>query len=234
MENEKITAIVLAGGSGKRMGGDCKKQYMLLGQKPILYYSLKTFQESCVNEIVLVTNEPEYCTKEIIQKYGLDKVTKIVPGGAERYHSVYAGLQAAEGCGYVLIHDGARPFVTETMIQDSLTAVKEYQACIIGMPVKDTIKVADEKGFAAQTPERAKVWQIQTPQTFSYPLIWKAYQKVLKEEPAGITDDAMVVEYSNSAKVKLIRGNYENIKITTPEDIEIAELFLKKVVDKSL
>ena len=97
MKKEKVTAIVLAGGSGKRMGGACKKQYLLLGEKPILYYSLKTFQESCVDEIILVTNEPEYCTREIIQKYGLDKVTKIVPGGAERYHSVYAGLQAEIG-----------------------------------------------------------------------------------------------------------------------------------------
>ncbi len=232
MEKEKITAIVLAGGSGKRMGSACKKQYMLLGQKPLLYYSLKTFQKSCIDEIVLVTNEPEYCKNEIIQKYDLNKVTKIVSGGAERWHSVYAGLLAAEQCSYVLIHDGARPFVTENMINDSLAAVREYQACVIGMPVKDTIKVADEREFAEQTPERAKVWQIQTPQTFSYPLIWKAYQKIRKEQPRGITDDAMVLEYGNFAKVKLIRGCYENIKITTPEDMEIAELFLKKVVDK--
>lgn len=228
MQKEKVTAIVLAGGSGSRMGSACKKQYMLLGKKPLLYYSLRTFQESCVDEIVLVTNEAEYCQKEIIQKYGLDKVTKIVPGGAERYHSVYAGLCAVSECSYVLIHDGARPFVTETMINDSLEAARKYQACIIGMPVKDTIKIADESEFAEQTPERAKVWQIQTPQTFSYPLIRKAYQKVLKEEPNGITDDAMVVEYANLAKVKLIRGSYENIKITTPEDMKIAELFLKK------
>ena len=227
MKKEKVTAIVLAGGSGKRMGGACKKQYLLLGEKPILYYSLKTFQESCVDEIILVTNEPEYCTREIIQKYGLDKVTKIVPGGAERYHSVYAGLQAAD-CDYVLIHDGARPFVTEAMIDDSLAAARKYQACIVGMPVKDTIKIADEKEFAAHTPKRDKVWQIQTPQTFFYPLIWEAYQKILKEEPMGITDDAMAVEYSNSIGVKLIRGNYRNIKITTQEDLEIAELFLKK------
>ena len=228
MQKEKVTAIVLAGGSGSRMGSACKKQYMLLGKKPLLYYSLKTFQESCVDEIVLVTNEPEYCQKEMIQKYDFDKVTKIVPGGAERYHSVYAGLQAASECSYVLIHDGARPFVTETMINESLAAARNYQACVIGMPVKDTIKIADEREFAEQTPERAKVWQIQTPQTFSYPLILEAYQKVLKEKPKGITDDAMVVEYANLAKVKLIRGSYENIKITTPEDMKIAELFLKK------
>lgn len=228
MKKETVAAIILAGGSGTRMGGICKKQYMLLGRKPLLYYSLKTFQESCVDEIVLVTNEAEYCREEIIQKYRLDKVTKIVPGGKERYHSVYAGLLAADGCSYVLIHDGARPFVTETMIEDSLKTVKTYQACIVGMPVKDTIKIADDKGFSVQTPERAKVWQIQTPQTFFYPLILKAYEKILREQPKGITDDAMAVEYGNFAKVKLIQGSYENIKITTPEDMKIAELFFEK------
>lgn len=228
MQKDKITAIVLAGGSGKRMGGDCKKQYMLLAGKPILYYSLKVFQESCVDEIILVTNEKEYCQKEIIQKYHLDKVTQIVPGGAERYHSVYAGLSAIKECDYVLIHDGARPFITQDIINDSIAAVKEHSACVVGMPVKDTIKIADDRNFAKDTPDREKVWQIQTPQTFSYPLILDAYQKVLAEKPAGITDDAMIIEYGNYAKVKMIPGSYENIKITTSEDMIIAEAFLHK------
>lgn len=232
MEKETVTAIVLAGGSGTRMGGVCKKQYMQLGHKPLLYYSLKTFQESCVDQIVLVTNEPEYCKEEIIQKYGLDKVKSIVPGGKERCHSVYAGLLAASECSYVLIHDGARPFVTESMIDDSLSAVRNCQACIVGMPVKDTIKIVNEEGFAEQTPQREKVWQIQTPQTFSYPLILNAYRKILKERPEGITDDSMAVEYGNFTKVRILQGSYENIKITTPEDMKIAEMFLKKVVDK--
>lgn len=228
MQKDRITAIVLAGGSGKRMGGDCKKQYMLLDGKPILYYSLKIFQESSVDEIVLVTNEEEYCQKEIIQKYHLDKVTQIVPGGAERYHSVYAGLLAIKECDYVLIHDGARPFITQDIVNGSIAAVKEYSACIVGMPVKDTIKIADDRNFTKDTPAREKVWQIQTPQTFSYPLILDAYQKVLAEKPAGITDDAMIIEYGNYAKVKMIPGSYENIKITTPEDMVIAEAFLHK------
>lgn len=227
MKKEKVTAIVLAGGSGKRMGGACKKQYMLLGGRPLLYYSLKTFQESCVDEIVLVTNEAEYCREAIVQKHGLDKVAKIVPGGEERYHSVYAGLLAAEECSYVLIHDGARPFVTKDMIDNSLAEARNCQACILGMPVKDTIKIADKDGFAEHTPKRERVWQIQTPQTFFYPLILKSYQKILKERPEGITDDAMAVEYGGCARVKLIQGSYENIKITTPEDMKIAEMFLK-------
>ncbi len=228
MQKDKITAIVLAGGSGKRMGGSCKKQYMLLADHPVLSYSLKTFQKSCVDEIILVTNEKEYCHKEIIQKYHIDKVTNIVPGGAERYHSVYAGLLAAGECSYVLVHDGARPFLTQEMINASIEAVKEYHACAIGMPVKDTIKIADKENFAIKIPARESVWQIQTPQTFSYSLLLKAYQKVLAEQPEGITDDAMVIEYGGYTKVKLIRGSYENIKITTPEDMTIAEAFLNR------
>ena len=225
---KKITAIVLAGGSGTRMGGDCKKQYLSLDGKPILFYSLHAFQQSRVDEIILVTNEREYCRNEIIRKYSLNKVKKIVPGGKERFHSVYAGLLAAKDCGYIFIHDGARPFLTEDMIEESIDAVKIHFACAVGMPVKDTIKLADDEDFAAQTPKRERVWQVQTPQTFSYPLILKAYQKILKEQPKGITDDAMVVEYGRYAKVKLIPGSYENIKITTPEDMAVAEAFLKR------
>lgn len=228
MSEEKITAIILAGGSGKRMGGDIKKQYMLLAGYPVLYYSLKVFQESCVDEIILVTNEEEYCQKEIIEKYHFHKVKHIVPGGAERYDSVYAGLIAAENCSYVLIHDGARPFVTQKMIEDSVEMVKTCHACVVGMPVKDTIKIADEEDFAIKTPAREKVWQIQTPQTFSYSLILEAYEKILADSPNGITDDAMVVEYGRQSRVKLIQGSYENLKITTPEDIIIAEALLYK------
>lgn len=226
MRKEKVTAIVLAGGSGKRMGQACKKQYIHLAGKPILLYSLQAFQKSSADEIILVTNETEYCQKEIIEKYCLDKVKKIVPGGAERYHSVYQGLCASVDCDYVLIHDGARPFVTEEIIERSICAAKEFDACAVGMPVKDTIKLADHEGFASGTPDRSRVWSIQTPQAFSYPLIREAYEQVWKEQPAGITDDAMVVEYSGLAKVKLIRGDYRNIKITTPEDLVIGEAFL--------
>lgn len=228
MQNEKITAIVLAGGSGKRMESDCKKQYMLLAEKPLLYYALRTFQESPVDEIILVTNEEEYCRFEILEKYHLNKVSKIVPGGAERYHSVYQGLMAAKGCDYVLIHDGARPFITDEMIRESIENVKKYKACAIGVPVKDTIKIVDEERFAKKTPLREYLWQMQTPQTFSYSLIAEAYKKVFKEQPEGITDDAMVIEYGGLAKVKMLMGSYRNIKITTPEDMIIAEAFLGK------
>lgn len=228
MGRDRITAILLAGGSGKRMGGDCKKQYMLLDGHPLLYYSLKAFQESPVDEIVLVTNEEAYCREELVEKYHFDKVGKIVPGGKERYLSVYNGLLEAKESSYVLIHDGARPFVTGEIILRCIEEVKVHQACVAGMPVKDTIKIADENGFARQTPDRSYVYLIQTPQAFSYPLILRAYKKVMEEQVQGITDDAMVVEYLQEKKVKLIEGSYQNIKITTPEDCLIAEAFLIK------
>ncbi|MBO5302969.1 MAG: 2-C-methyl-D-erythritol 4-phosphate cytidylyltransferase [Lachnospiraceae bacterium] len=232
MQKEKIAAIVLAGGSGKRMGSACKKQYLELDGKPVLYYALKAFQDSpLIDEIILVTNEPEFCMKELVFKHNMDKVIKTVPGGRERYHSVYNGLKALQDekmCSYVLIHDGARPFVTEDIIYRSIEAAKEYQACVVGMPAKDTIKIADGMGFADVTPERSSVWMVQTPQTFAFPLIMQAYEQIQKNTPKGITDDAMVVESQQLARVKLIEGSYENIKLTTPEDMEIAEVFLKR------
>lgn len=231
MQKEKITAIVLAGGSGNRMGAACKKQYMLLAGRPLLFYALDAFEISPVDEIILVSNEPDFCRQQIIQKYNLQKVTQIVPGGEERYHSVYNGLAAAAGSRYVLIHDGARPFLTKDIINRSIEAVRLHQACITGMPAKDTIKIADPEGFAAQTPSRDTVWQVQTPQTFSYPLILKAYQSIMKKMPEGIavTDDAMVLEHTGGTKIKFILGSYQNIKITTPEDLLIAEAFLKEM-----
>ena len=235
---KRYAAIVLSAGKGARMNSDVPKQYLMLDDKPVLYYSLHTFQQSRVEDIILVSGREDiaYCQDEIVEKYHFTKVRAVVPGGRERYHSVYCGLRELEKLhqapDYVMIHDGARPFVSQAIIERCADAVEQSQACVAGMPVKDTIKIADDKGFSEQTPERAKVWQIQTPQTFFYPLILKAYEKILREQPQGITDDAMAVEYGNFAKVKLIQGSYENIKITTPEDMKIAELFLKKVVDK--
>lgn len=225
----KYTAIVLAAGSGKRMNTIVHKQYLLLDGKPILYYSLKAFEDSRVSEIVLVTGdgEEEYCQKEIIQKYGLQKVCHVVKGGKERYHSVYEGLKAVRKTDYVLIHDGARPFIDKDIIERSIETVEKYQACVVGMPAKDTIKIADELGFAADTPDREHVWQVQTPQTFSYSLIMQAYEKLMACNKRQVTDDAMVLEQMTNQTVKLIEGSYRNIKITTPEDLLVAETYLK-------
>lgn len=229
---EKITAIVLAAGAGKRMNSEIHKQYMMLGDKPVLYYALKAFERSAVTGIVLVVGagEIEYCSKEIVEKYKIQKVDAIVEGGKERYHSVYAGLVAAAESEYVLIHDGARPFVTEDIIARSIETVKVEKACIVGMPVKDTIKVVGEDGFAKETPARSGLWQIQTPQTFSYPLILEAYQQVIARDDSRVTDDAMVLELSTGCQVKVIEGSYQNIKITTPEDILVAEIYLMSVL----
>ena len=231
----KTTAIVLAGGRGKRMNSVVPKQFLMIKDKPVLYYSLKAFEDSFIDSVILVTSEDdrEYCKKEIVRKYGFDKVEKIVTGGKERYHSVLNGIKAAGECDYLFIHDGARPFVTQDMLARLLEIVKESKACVAGMPVKDTIKISDEEGCIASTPKRELVWMIQTPQVFDFELIKKAYLILEKDEYSlhkkgiSITDDAMVVEMLLGEKVKLVEGSYQNIKITTPEDLAIAEGFLK-------
>lgn len=230
MQKEKCTAVVLAAGRGKRMGTDVQKQYLEIGGKPVLYYSLEVFEKSeIIDEIVLVVgeNQSEYCQTEIVDKYGFKKVTAIVQGGAERYHSVWNGLQEVRE-GYVFIHDGARPFVDEEILKRAYDDVKEYQACVVGMPVKDTIKISDENGCVAETPERNLLWMVQTPQVFETELVKKAYQMLMEQQITNVTDDAMVVEQMLGSKVKLVKGSYENIKITTLEDLDVANAFLLK------
>ena len=229
MEKQKYTAIVLAAGSGKRMNSKVHKQYLIIQDRPVLYYSLKAFEDSAVDKIVLVVGkgEEKFCRKEIVDKYGISKVKAIVEGGKERYHSVFEGLKQTSDADYVLIHDGARPFVNQEIIRRCMQEVQKYQACVVGMPVKDTIKIADEEGYAKQTPDRKNVWMIQTPQTFSYALIYEAYEEMLKTEDTAITDDAMVLERIKGKKSKLIEGSYRNIKITTPEDLLIANVYLQ-------
>ncbi len=224
----KFTAIVLSAGKGSRMNIGTHKQYLLLNGRPVITYSLEAFEKSPVDEVILVTGqgEEEYCRKEIVEAYGFSKVGKIVAGGKERYHSVFCGLQAVTDTDYVLIHDGARPFVTEEIIARTMETVRKTNACVVGMHVKDTIKITDEKDIVKETPERNNVWMVQTPQAFSCPLISHAYEKMLLQEDAAITDDAMVVEKMCQVPVTLIEGSYRNIKITTPEDMLIAEAFL--------
>jgi 2-C-methyl-D-erythritol 4-phosphate cytidylyltransferase len=224
-------AIVLAAGKGSRMQTDTPKQYLELNQKPLLFYALRGFENSFVDEIVLVTGpgQEAYCRSEIVEKYGFQKVKKIVTGGKERYDSVYQGLLALQGADYVYIHDGARPFVTSDILERAKACVMEFDACVAGMPVKDTIKLADGNNFVAQTPPRDQVWMIQTPQVFSYALIREAYERLYQaKQPVAVTDDAMVVESMMHVPVKLFQGSYENIKITTPEDLRIAKALMTK------
>lgn len=230
-KEEHNVAIVLAAGKGSRMHSQVHKQYLSLGGQPVLCHSLSAFETfPGVQEVILVTGkeEMEYCQGQIVEAYGFRKVTKVIAGGAERYHSVFRGLQAVEKCDYVFIHDGARPFVDETMLQRALAGVRQYKACVVGMPVKDTIKVSDCSGFAAQTPDRSSLWMIQTPQVFSYSLIKTAYEHLLCSGGIKVTDDAMVLEQMTGHSVKLIEGSYENIKITTPEDLVIAQALLER------
>lgn len=228
MEGKNV-AIVLAAGQGKRMKTAVQKQYLLIKGKPVLYYSLKAF-EDCpfIDEIILVTGKEEiaYCQREIVAQYGFTKVKQIVPGGKERYHSVFEGLKAIQDCQYVYIHDGARPFLNGEILERARAAVVESKACVVGMPVKDTIKISDGTGIAVETPRRDLVWMIQTPQVFSYDLIFGAYKKLLEGDTIPVTDDAMVLEVMENKQVRLVEGSYQNIKITTPEDLVIAEAFL--------
>lgn len=229
-KKEYCTAIVLAAGSGKRMGTKVHKQYLLMGGKPVLYYSLRAFEDSKrIDEIILVcgAGEEDYCRKEIVEKYGISKARKIIPGGAERYNSVWNGLKETKE-GYVYIHDGARPFVDEEIIERAYECVSEHHACVAGMPSKDTVKIADSGNIVTATPDRSSVWIVQTPQVFDTELIRKAYALLMEKDEISVTDDAMVAEQMLGASVRLFYGSYENIKITTPEDLDIAEVFLKR------
>ena len=231
----KTIAIVLAAGSGKRMNSSTKKQYLLLDGKPIIYYSLKAFEESFIDEIIIVTgpDDREYCMSEIVNKYGFSKVSLVVVGGQERYHSVMNGLLAAGNCDYVFIHDGARPFITQDVLNRTLEKVKQTGAAVVGMPVKDTIKIVDNAKKVIDTPNRNGVWLTQTPQCFEYQSITNAYEDLIASETSltgrgiKITDDAMVLETFGSKTVHLVEGSYENIKITTPDDLIHAEAILK-------
>ena len=228
--SERNTAIVLAAGQGKRMHSKVQKQFLEIQGYPVLYYSLHCFQESpLIQDIILVTGEEmiSYCEQEIVKKYGFSKVRKVTAGGKERYDSVYAGLLCCQDTDYVYIHDGARPFITEEMVQRGYEAVKRNNACVMGMPSKDTVKLADSSGYVKETPDRKIVWNIQTPQIFSYDLIRGAYESIRKKDMTGVTDDAMVVEQETGTKILLVEGSYQNIKITTPEDLAIAEAFLR-------
>lgn len=235
MKKRKTTAIILAAGQGKRMNSTVQKQYLLIKNKPVLYYSLKAFEESMIDDIVLVTGKADidFCQKEIVEKYGISKVRIVTAGGKERYHSVAYGLAAINWeCSYVFIHDGARPFVDGDIIERAFYSVQDASACVVGMPVKDTIKLVNKNGYVESTPDRSLVWQIQTPQVFEKELITKAYEKLISEEESlnaaniSITDDAMVVEYFMNMPIKLVEGSYKNIKITTPEDLKTAEIFM--------
>lgn len=230
----KTSVIIVAAGKGKRMGKGYNKQYILLKDKPIIAYTVEVFENTgIIDEIILVVgkNEIDLVKEKIIHKYNFKKVTGIIEGGAERHDSVYNGLKATNtDCDIVLIHDGARPFVTGSIIEKGIYTTKNAGACVVAVRVKDTIKIVNKNMEVDYTPNRNTLWAVQTPQIFKYELLLKAYEKLygkLRTGAVKITDDAILVEELGH-KVKIIEGSYENIKITTPEDLILSEGILKK------
>lgn len=240
------TVILLAGGSGRRMGANKPKQYIEVAGKPLIWYPLRALERSkVVDDCVLVVPQGDVSRvrEEIVAAGGFSRVRAIVPGGRERYESVWKGLQAAESLaaagsrsGVVMIHDGARPFLTEDLLERCFLDAVEYGACTAAVPSKDTVTISDGEGFEAETPDRKRVWNVQTPQAFRGELLFSAFSKMAEEleGPEGserlswVTDDVSVVRRYVGARVRLVRGDYRNIKVTTEEDLRIAELFAER------
>ncbi len=227
----RTLAIILAGGAGKRMGAATNKQFLLIDNKPIIVHTLEIF-ENCrsIDSIFLVVNQKDLpvIQKEILETYRFKKVTKLVIGGRLRQDSVRNGLEAIEGqCDIVVIHDGARPFVSPSFIEKGIFLMEMFDAVIPGLPAKDTIKAVSKEGFVSKTLPRDSLWQVQTPQTFKYELIVKAYREGMAKKLYGF-DDATFIEHLGK-KVKVIEGSPYNMKITTPEDLIIAQGILSQL-----
>ena len=220
--------VIVAAGTGSRMNMGINKQFIKLEGKEIIAYTIEKFyNNSNIEDIVVVVkeDESEFFKKEILDKYNFKNV-KIAYGGKERQDSVYNGLKLLdEKCDVVLIHDGARPFVSDKIIDKSIEEAKEHKAIVVGVPVKDTIKVIDNDKNIVDTPNRSVLWAVQTPQTFDYNILIDAYKDAFKNKFYG-TDDAMLVERIGY-KVKMLEGSYNNIKITTLEDLNIGSQILR-------
>lgn len=229
---------MLAAGMGQRMGGEIKKQFLMLGGMPIFLHSIRTMQESpIITDIVVVVHKDDVdVVRGLLDQYGCaEKVRRVAVGGKERVHSVARGLESIDWpCDYVFIHDCARPFLDQPTLGRLFDTVQITKACVAGMPSKDTVKIVDENCDVETTPNRASVWIVQTPQVFELDLIRNAYRKALAQEDClasrgiTLTDDAMVVELSGECRVRMVMATYRNIKITTPEDLVIGDAFLGK------
>lgn len=220
--------VIVAAGTGSRMKMGINKQFIKLEGKEIIAYTIEKFyNNSNIEDIVVVVkeDESEFFKKEILDKYNFKNI-KIAYGGKERQDSVYNGLKSLDKkCDIVLIHDGARPFVSDKIIYNCIEEVKEHKAIVVGVPVKDTIKVIDNDKNIVDTPNRSVLWAVQTPQTFDYNILIDAYKDAFKSGFYG-TDDAMLVERIGY-KVKMVEGSYNNIKITTQEDLSVGSQILK-------
>lgn len=229
----KVSAIIVAAGKGSRMGAAVNKQYLMLLNKPVLAYTLETFErtESISEMIVVVHPEDRRLFEECILPFGFRKITAIADGGFDRQASVYNGLlQVGPESDIVAVHDGARPLVSPTVISNSVAVAARYGSACVGVPVKDTIKMVDTNHIILDTPERSMLWTIQTPQTFQREILINAHEKAIAEGYRG-TDDAVLVERLG-VPVKMVMGSYTNLKITTAEDLVVAEAFLKAAPGK--
>lgn len=225
----KLAVVVVAAGKGTRMGTAVSKQFLLLQDKPILMHTLETFEHAReVDEIVIVTGKDDVSmVGELVKKGHFVKVKGIVEGGSERQHSVAHGLRAlAHDAEWVMVHDAVRPFVRQEHITALYAQAIQCDAAVLAVPVKETIKLVDEHGVIVNTPDRDRLWSIQTPQCFRTSLLMEAHERAEADRFLG-TDDAMLVERMG-APVKIVRGGYDNIKITTPEDLQWAEVLIKE------
>ena len=227
----RTLAIILAGGAGKRMGAATNKQFLLIDKKPIIVHTLQIF-ENCrsIDGIYLVVNQKDLplIQEEILETYRFNKLMKLVIGGKLRQDSVRNGLEAIENpCDIVIIHDGARPLISPSFIEKGISLMEVFDAVIPALPVKDTVKVVSKEGFVSKTLARDSLWNVQTPQTFKYELIMKAYRDGMAKKLHGY-DDATFVEHMGK-KIKVIEGSPYNIKITTPEDLIIAQGILSQL-----
>ncbi|MEA5115391.1 MAG: 2-C-methyl-D-erythritol 4-phosphate cytidylyltransferase [Geobacteraceae bacterium] len=227
-----VTALIPAAGMGKRMRAGINKQYLLLAGKPILAHTLEVFEGSpFVDEVCLIVPEDEipYCRENVVARFGFSKVSRIVSGGSERQHSVLNGLRAIQSPGaqdtVVVIHDGVRPFLSRSVLRDAIETARLHDGALVAVPVKDTVKVVREC-VVLETPPRNSLWLAQTPQAFRYCIIRDAHERAAMEGWLG-TDDSSLVERLGKS-VRIVAGEYGNFKITTPEDLILAEAFLKE------
>lgn len=232
MEKPFVSAIVVAAGSGSRMNAARNKQYLYLNGKPILVHTLKAF-EKCdyIDEVVLVISAQDVslCKKEVLLPNRFRKITTIVPGGDTRQESMYNGLRKVNPKAEIVVtHDGARPLIHPGTLVQCVQETMVHGATIVAVPVKETIKVVDEDLEVVETPKRAHLWSVQTPQTFRRDLLVQAHERAREDQFTG-TDDAMLVERLGHP-VKIVKGHYENIKITTPEDLILAESIFQRLL----
>ncbi len=223
-KQQKVGVVIVAAGSSRRMGG-VNKVLALLGGKPVLARVIDVFQRcKLIDQIVVVLSGPnlERC-RRLVAEQGWSKVTDVCAGGRRRQDSVVAGLDRLSHCHWVVIHDGARPLLTEDLIRRGLSEAKETGAAAAAVPVTDTIKVAGDDRLVQQTPPRHNLWAVQTPQVFRFDIIAEAYRWAKQE----VTDDATLVEQLGY-RVKLYMGSYDNIKITTADDLILAEVLWQK------